>query len=194
MKDEYVQILTFLNNAMKVILRLVLGLMSVAFLSKEVPAQMDQAKENLPVSIKDLRKAPTEIVLNGKSLSLSTFVWRDFMPVTFRGPDGSPLIVTLKVATSDKQAFPSGVRMERAWVLFGEEIWEATDFRSQLKSPSQDREGWIHCSNSPVCEATIREGPKWGPGVFVDVVVRLIDKEGQHYLIQAPRQYINRAD
>jgi hypothetical protein len=181
---------------MKLIFRLVLGLMSVAFLFKEIPAQMDQAKENLPVSIKDLRNAPAEIVLNGKSLSLSTYVWRDFAPSTgtSSGSDGSPLIVTLKVATSDKQAFPSGVRMERAWVLFGEEIWEASDFRSQVKSPFHNRDGWINCSDSPVCEATAREGPKWGPGAFVDVVVRLIDKEGQHHLIQAPRQYINRAD
>ncbi len=153
--------ITFLNNAMKVILRLVLGLMSVAFLFKEIPAQMDQAKESLPVSIKDLRNAPAEIVLNGKSLSLSTYVWRDFMPGTFWGSDGSPLIVTLKVATSDKQAFPSGVRMDRAWVLFGEEIWEASDFSAQVKTPSHNRDGWINCSDSPVCEATAREGPKW---------------------------------
>jgi hypothetical protein len=32
---------------------------------EEIPAQMVQAKVNLPVSIKYLRNAPTEIVLNG---------------------------------------------------------------------------------------------------------------------------------
>jgi len=179
---------------MKVTLRLVLALLSVAFPFKEVPGQTDQTKEILPVSIKDLRNTPTEIVLNGKSLSLSTYVWRDFMPSTFSGSDGSPLMVTLKVATSDKQAFPTGVRMDRAWVIFGEQIWEASDFRSQMKGSSHDKDGWINCSNSPVCEATIREGPKWGPGVLVDVVVRLIDKEGEHHLIQAPKQYIKRSD
>lgn len=176
---------------MKVILRLVLGLMSVAVLFIEIPAQTDQAKENLPVSVKDLRNAPTEIVLDGKSLSLSTYLWRDFNPGPGCGPDGSPLMVGLKIATSDKQAFPSGVRLDRAWVLFGEQIWEASDFRSQVKSPSLNKDGWINCSASPVCEATAREGPKWGPGVLVDVVVRIIDKEGQHHLIQATGQDIN---
>ncbi|HSE25837.1 MAG TPA: hypothetical protein VLB68_29490 [Pyrinomonadaceae bacterium] len=178
---------------MKVILRLVLGLLSLAFLSKEMPAQVGQAKENLQLSFKDLRNAPAEIVLNGKSLSLTTYPWRDFMPGTSSGTDGSPLMVVLRVATSDKQAFPSGVRMDRAWVLFGEQIWEASDFRSQVK-PSQEEDGWIICSVTPVCEATIRRGPKWGPGIFVDVVLRLTDKEGQHYLIQAQKQLIQRSD
>jgi hypothetical protein len=178
---------------MKVIFRLVLALLSVAFLSSEIPAQTGQPKEHSQASIKDLRNAPTEIVLNGKSVSLSTFPWRDFMPSTSSGADGSPLMVVLKVATSDKQAFPSGVRMDRAWVLFGEQIWEASDFRSQVK-PSQEDDGWIICSVAPVCEATIRRGPKWGPGVLVDVVVRLIDKEGQQHLIQAPKQLIQRSD
>jgi hypothetical protein len=126
---------------MKVIFRLVLALMSVAFLFKEIPAQMDQAQETLPISIKELRNAPAEIVLDGKSLSLSTYVWRDFAPSSSVGADGSPLIVTLKVATSDKKPFPSGVRIDRAWVLFGEQIWEASDFRGQVKSPSHNKDG-----------------------------------------------------
>ncbi len=61
---------------MKLILRSVLGLMSVAFLFQERAAQLDQAKEKLPISIKDLRNAPAEIVVDGKSLSLSTGVAR----------------------------------------------------------------------------------------------------------------------
>ena len=176
---------------MKKIFRLVLGLMSVAFLFKEIPAQTDQAKEILPVSINDLRNAPAQIVLNGKSLSLSTYVWRDFAPGFSSGPDGSPLMVALKVATSDKTAFPSGVRMDRAWVLFGEEIWEVSDFRGRVKSSSPNKDGWVKCSASPVCEATVREGPKWGPDVLVDVVVRLTNEEGQRHLIQAKGQYIH---
>jgi hypothetical protein len=175
---------------MKIIFRLVLGLMSVAFLFKEIPAQMSQAKENLPVSVKQLRNAPAKIVLDGKSLSLSAYLWRDFSPGAW-GYNGSPLKLGLKVATTDKEAFPSGVRVERVWVLFGEQIWEASDFRSLRRGLSDNKEGWINCSVSPVCEVPTRDGPQWSPGVFVDVVVRLIDKEGKHHLIQAQKQYIN---
>jgi len=174
---------------MKVIFRLVLALMSVAFLFKEVPAQVDQSKENLPVSVKDLRNAPAKIVLDGKSLSLSTYVGRDFMPGSW-GHGGSPLMVGVKVATFDKQAFPSRARIDRIWVLFEEQIW-ASDYRGVPLTPSNsNKEGWIYCSNSPVCEASVQGGPQWRPGVLVDVVVRLIDKEGKHYLIQARRQEI----
>ena len=106
----------------------------------------------------------------------------------------SPMMVVLKVATTDKKPFPSGVRMDRAWVLFCEQMWEASEFRAQVKGPRNNKDSWINCAESPVCEATARDGPRWGPGVFVDVVVRLTDKEGRHYLLQAPKQYVNRTD
>jgi len=72
--------------------------MSVAFLFKEIPAQMSQAKDNLPISVEELRNAPTGIVLDGKSLSLSAYLWRDFSPGAW-GYNGSPLMLGLKVAT-----------------------------------------------------------------------------------------------
>lgn len=178
------------DNAMKMIFRLVLGLMSVAFLFKEIPAQMSQAQEKVPVSVKELRNAPAEIVLDGKSLSLSAYLWRDFSPGTWGNNGSSPLMASLKVTTSDKKAFPSGVRMERAWVLFGEQIWEVPDFRFRGRRLSDNKEMWIMCSVSSGCEISFSEGPQWGPGVFVDVVVRLIDKEGNHHLIQAKKQHI----
>ena len=49
---------------MKMIFRLVLALMSLAFLFEETRAQMRQAQENVPVSVKELRNAPAEIVLD----------------------------------------------------------------------------------------------------------------------------------
>lgn len=103
------------------------------------------------------------------------------------------MIAVLKVVTSDKKPFPSGVRMDRGWVLFGEQMWEAAEFRDQVKG-LRHKDSWINCPDSPVCEAVARDGPKWGPGVFVDVVVRLTDKEGRHHLLQAPKQCVERTD
>lgn len=175
---------------MNIIFTLLLALMPSTFLFLQFPAPADQSKENLSVSIKALRNARTEVVLDGRSLSLSAYPWRDFMPGT--GPaDGSPMMVALKVATSDKKPFPSGVRMDRAWVLFGEQVWETSKLRDQMKSPPNEKDSWISCSDSPVCETTARNGPKWGPGVFVDVVVRLTDKEGRHHLLRVPKQCVN---
>lgn len=170
---------------MKRIFSLVLALMSMAFLCNENVAQ-----ENSPVSLTDLRSAPAEIVLDGKSISLTAFPWRDFMPGASMGPEGSLLMVGLKVIASNEKQFPSGVRMDRAWVILGEQIWEVSNLRTEGRNPAVGQDGWINCSESLGCQATIREGPRWGPSVQVDVVVRLTDKEGQHYLIQSAKQKI----
>ena len=175
---------------MKIIFSLLLALMSLSFLFKENPAQMSQGQETVTVSVKELRNAPTEIVLDGKSLSLSAYLWRDFSPGAW-DYKGRPLKLGLKVATTDKKAFPGGVRVGRAWVLFGEQIWEASDLRSRPRGLSDNNEAWINCSVSPECIIPTRDGPQWGPGVSVDVVVQLIDKEGKRHLIQAQKQYIN---
>ncbi|HEY8185890.1 MAG TPA: hypothetical protein VIF64_07460 [Pyrinomonadaceae bacterium] len=178
---------------MNAILTLLLVLIPAAY-PFEFLALVGQAKENLPVSINDLRNAPTEIVMDGRSLSLSAYLWRDFMPSS--PPDGKPMIAVFKVATSDKKPFPSGVRTDWAWVLFGEQMWEASELKEQLEGPyCQDSSGkGIKCPDSPVLISIARDGPKWGPGVFVDVVVRLTDKEGRHYLLRGPKQYVLRTD
>jgi hypothetical protein len=175
---------------MKIISIFLLPFVAIALALTQGSAQVGQSNEQ-PLSIKELRNVPTEILVEGRSLSLSSYPWRDFMPSTFPSPNGSPLMVVLKVATAEKKPLPGGVRLEGAWVLFGEEIWEASDFRSGRR-PVKD--GWIICAETPVCEATIRGGPKWGPGVFVDVVVRLTDKEGRRHLLRAPKQLILRSD
>lgn len=182
------------SSAMRIISTLLLPFIAVAFTSMQSPAPMGQSKDNLSVSIKDLRDAATEVVLDRRSLSLSTYPWRDFMPTIGLTAGGSPLMVVLKVATADKKPLPSGVRIDRAWVLFGEQVWEASDFRAPANGPRSDKDSWVNCAESPVCEATVRGGPKWGPGVFVDVVVRLTDKGGQHHLLRAPKQSIMRTD
>jgi hypothetical protein len=175
---------------MNTIFTLLLALIPAASPFQQFPALVGQSKENLSVSINDLRNAPTEVVLDGRSLSLSAYLWRDFMPSYPPAPDGQPMIAVLKVATSDKKPFPSGVRMDRAWVLFGEQMWETSEFRARVKGLPYSKDSWINCSDSPVCEAVARDGPKWDPGVFVDVVVRLTDKEGRHHLLRVPKQCV----
>ena len=177
--------LNFFGDPMNTILTLIVVLMPAAYALKQFPAWMGQTKENSSVSINDLRKAPTAVVLDGRSLHLSAYPWRDFMPSNLNGSDGSPMMVGLKVVSADQKPFPSGLRIDRAWVLLGEQIWEVPDLRGRVKAHA-DEDSWIDCSDSPVCKTTARGGPKWGPGVFVDVIVRLTDREGKHHFLQAP--------
>jgi hypothetical protein len=181
---------------MNIIFILLLALIPAAFPFAQLPTQTGQSKENLSVPIKDLRKTPTEVVLDGRALTLSAYLWRDFMPSTFPAPNGSPMMAVFKIATSDKKPPLSKVRIDRAWVLFGEQVWEIPDLRRNVERITDNKdssEKWISCPDSSVCEFTARNGPKWGPGVFVDVVVRLIDEEGRHHLLQARKQYVTAA-
>ena len=74
--------------------------------------------------------------------------------------------------------------------LFGEQIWEVPDFRFRGRRLSDNKETEIMCGVSSGCAIDFAEGPQWEPGVFVDVVVRLIDKEGKHHLIQTKKKQI----
>ena len=132
-------------------------------------------------SISVLRAAPTTVTLSGETLRLVPYVYRDFQPVS--PPDGRAMIAVLHVQATGGSAFPTGVRVESAWVVFGQEVWTASVEEGAGVQPG-----------SPMGEWVIRNGPKWGPGVNVDVIVALRTSTGSTSLLRAPDQLIQRTD
>lgn len=110
-------------------------------------------------------------------MTLQTSLWRDFMPIS--PPDGKPLGVVLQVTTEDTVEVPAAVRADLVWVLNGGENWSAVPREERPRSET-----------SPVYELVARDGPKWGPGITVDVVIRLRDADGRTFLLRAPKQDI----
>lgn len=174
---------------MNVLLILMLAVMLAASPPTPLRASIGQTKQDSSVPIKELRNAPTMVVVDNRSLHLWTLPWRDFMPVKWDA-DGSPLMVVVRITSADKQPLPSGIRVDRVWVLYGEQSWEVSDLRGRIAGQDLDKDLWIKCAVTPVCEVTVRGGPKWGPGVYVDVVVRFTDSEGQVHFLQAPNQFV----
>jgi hypothetical protein len=117
-------------------------------------------------TIDELRSAPLAVSIDGTSLELRASVWRDFMPIV---PPGGPF---LQVAVRLPNAAAS-VSVDHLWVLLGDQLWDATP----------DRAGGS-------TEWTARGGPQWGPGVRVDVVVRLRAADGRVRLLRAADQPI----
>ena len=115
---------------MNVILSLLLVSMLATFAPKQLCGLVDQTNQDSSVSIKDLRNAPTMIAIDNRASRLSAYPWRDFAPGSV-GVDGTGLMVAFKVTSADKQPLPIGIRLERAWVLFGEEVWEVSDLRGR---------------------------------------------------------------
>lgn len=176
-------------ETMNVILSLIVVLTLPASPLQQPRASVGQTKQNLSVPIKDLRNAPTTVMVDNRSLHLSAYAWRDFTPGN-AGVEGSPMMIAFKIISDDNQPLPSGLRMERAWVLFGEQVWEVSNLRGPKADQDREKDSWIKCPVAPVCEVSVSGGPKWGPGVYVDAVMRLTDREGREYFLQAPHQFV----
>ncbi len=128
------------------------------------------------VSRAQLVSAPTRIVADGKTLTLSATLWRDFMPIS--PPDGKPLAAVLQIATDDGSQVPVSVTADTSWVLHSADMWSA-------KVEQRPR-----AETAPAYEVVARNGPKWEPDVSVDVVVRLVDSTGRSFLLRAAGQRI----
>lgn len=125
----------------------------------------------------DLSTAAREVVVSGQQYTLSTTLWRDFQPIS--PPDGKPLTALVNIIETGSRAIPTDLKADSIWVMNGDEIW-GTLFSSETRP-----------ENSPhILEKIARDGPKWGPDIAVDVVVRLVDSNEKTYLLRADDQMI----
>jgi len=151
----------------------------IYFLAQRMPDTIPLTPST--TSLRDLESAPEKIVISGSEYTLETYLWRDFMPIS--PPDGKPLIAIVKVKSLGETAISSKIDATRLWVVKGKEIWE-TEFTNEQRSAAGD-----------TLEKVGRNGPKWGPRITVDVVVKVIDlKNNKEYLLKASNQDIERTD
>lgn len=147
-----------------------------------VACSTDRASAPVTVPVApELRNAPAELSFAGATVRLETYLWRDFAPMS--PPDGKPLIAALRVRDVNGTAIPDALHADSAWILNGELAWATGVREEQARTPG-----------ASFFEVIARDGPKWGPNVQVDVVVRLVDRAGHHALLRAPAQWINRTD
>jgi hypothetical protein len=117
--------------------------------------------------------APERVEINGRGYTLTANAWRDFQPVA--PPEGQPLIVAVRVSAEEPIPTPADLKIDHVWVLNGKEQWSA-----KPDSPSSS-------------EGAIRGGPRWGPGIKVDVVARL-EQGKKTWLVRAAGVDIKRTD
>lgn len=119
------------------------------------------------------------VEVEGVPLILETYLWRDFMPIA--PPDGQPLVAILRVRAADGSPLPAGLAIPSASVYYQGWQWASAPQESPATGPS-------------LLEAVARGGPKWGPGVTVDVVVRLARGGSPPVSLRASNQFIHRTD
>jgi hypothetical protein len=137
--------------------------------------------QDIPVA--QLQASPDTIIVEGRLLCLSTYMWRDFQPIS--SPDGKPLIAIIYVTATDTARLPSSISADAVWIVHNDQVWKS----------------WLSDESIPPSELKpnrivkiAREGPKWGPHVYVDVIVRVVDGQGNRHWLRAPNQWIGRTD
>ena len=128
-----------------------------------------------PPGPEELASVPGAVVLGGVTLTLETYLWRDFMPPS--PPEGRPLAARLVVRSSDGSSLPSGLVMTTVSVYYQGQTW--------LSSPVSDPS-----PNPTMYVARSSGGPLWGPGVRVNVSVTLVLGR-QRIMLSAKNQYIH---
>ena len=128
------------------------------------------------VTLAQLASAPEILDRPEQDYHLETDLWRDFMP--FSPPDGRPLAAVVRLVSTDP--IPGDVKLVYLWVVNGNQVW-ATRFAEEPLVWENTIQGFAN------------GGPKWGPGISVDVVVGV--KFGRELrLVRAAEQPIGRTD
>ena len=121
------------------------------------------------------------VAFAGTRLVLGASLFRDFMPILPpEDVDGRPLMAVLRVSTVDGGPLPTGLTIDAAVVRFGSEVWQSQPETVPTNDPA-------------LLLGRSRNGPKWGPGVIVDVEVTV--KQGsESAVLHAPAVLIERTD
>lgn len=129
-------------------------------------------------SLAELRAVPMEAVVDGRTLYVESYLWRDYMPIT--PPEGKPLTALFRVRAREGGAAPA-VTVDSAWVVYGSSVWATAPRMEHAPATSGE------------LELIARNGPLWPAGSTVDVVLRVRGSRGIT-LLRAPQQLIRRTD
>jgi len=140
-------------------------------------------KKSQDFTLKKLVAAPDTVTVDGVTIILETYLWRDFMPVS--PPNGKPMRVVISLLPTNSDVLPLNIDARRIWVIFQKELWSSSLESVGIGESVEPRSR---------LEKMAANGPKWGPGVEVTVVVEVIDGKGKSYLLKCDRQIIHRTD
>jgi len=132
------------------------------------------------VSKDQLRAAPETLHIGGIVLTAHAELWRDFMPVS--PPSGSPLSGVVDLSPSDSAAGIPPVIEAYVWMMKDPDVW-TTRMERQGPAPTGGGERFRFSG-----------GPKWGPGISVDVIVGVRTSPDHVALLSAGKVPIRRVE
>jgi len=134
-----------------------------------------------PISADALRAAPDTLSLVGYPSVIATDLYRDFMPTA--PPEGNPLIAMITFSLVSASDFSGNVTGAYVWVVNGNEVWRAPlEMQDPIRYP-HDQVVFL-----------AQGGPKWGPGIQVNVILGLTIEGRGLQLVRLPDATIARTD
>jgi hypothetical protein len=128
-------------------------------------------------------KAVDTLAIGSNSFVLEAYLWRDFMPVS--PPNGQPMISINWLISTDLVRIPNNISMVKQYVFYNDEIW-VSDYENEAPAPSLPEYK---------LERISRNGPKWGPHIYVDVISQIHDSQSnKDYYIKRKNVYVLRTD
>lgn len=128
-------------------------------------------------------EAVDTLVIGSNSFVLEAYLWRDFMPVSPK--NGKPMIAINWLISTDSVDIPDNIKMVKQYVFYDELIWEA-NYENEAPAPSLPKYKMEHIS---------RNGPKWGPKIYVDVISQIYDSNtDKSYYIERKEVYVERTN
>ena len=157
--------------------RLFIIMVALSFLSCD-------REEKSKVEILQIREKAVETLTIGlNSFVLDAYLWRDFMPVSPK--DGKPMISINWLVCTNSIKIPDNISMVKQYVIYNDEVWE-TNYENEVPAPSLPEYK---------LERISRNGPKWGPKIYVDVISQIRDsKANKDYYIERKNVYVERTD
>lgn len=127
-------------------------------------------------------KSTDTLVIASGTYILDAYLWRDFMPIS--PIDGKPLISINWLINLDSVSIPDNIGLIKQYVIFQDYVW-TSDYTNESTSYQP----------SYKIQRVSREGPKWGPKIFVDVISQIHDSySNEDYYIKRKNVYIERTD
>ena len=157
--------------------RLFIIMVALSFLSCD-------REEKSKVEILQIREKAVETLTIGlNSFVLDAYLWRDFMPVSPK--DGKPMTSINWLVCTNSIKIPDNISMVKQYVIYNDEVWE-TNYENEVPAPSLPEYK---------LERISRNGPKWGPKIYVDVISQIRDsKTNKDYYIERKNVYVERTD
>lgn len=117
----------------------------------------EKTGNKLSRDIEELKSAPNEIILDGKSFFLEAYIWRNLMP----SPDSSlnrSIMASIKIISADGSEISDSLEVVKLWMINKNSVWETKSVRATLLSPD-------------LLELYVSGGPVWDKGIKIDAVV-----------------------